>query len=97
MNITDFNEYPYPNIAEFLQDEEKIQQIAKGSSEGHDEDWKEFFESYDFETDVLDCIKAYSGQGGIGYPPTPEEDIEEAFTEYEIVDYMREYLLSYME
>lgn len=96
MRLSEYYEYPYTDIEDFLQDENKMKQIAKGSLEGYEDESVEFMESEDFEAEILECIKAYSGQGGIGYPPTSVEDIEQAFAEYEIVDFMREYLLKSM-
>lgn len=92
MRLSNYNEYPYTSIEDFLQDEAKMKQIAKGSIEGYEEESDDFIEDDDFDVEVLECIKAYSGQAGIGYPPTSGEDIEKAFEEYEIVEFMRDYL-----
>lgn len=92
MRLSNFNEYPYTSIEDFLQDDAKMIQIAKGSIEGYEEESADFVESDDFELAVLQCIKAYGGQDDIGYPPTSEDEVETAFAEYGIVEYMREKL-----
>ena len=79
--------YPYENALQFMQDEEKMEQIVLGCIAAH-------LDTMEFEEFALQSIKDYAGEVGIGYPKENEESIEESFQEYEILDLMKTYILS---
>lgn len=80
-------DYLYNNALDFMQDEYKMEQLARGCiATIIDTSW--------FEELALQSIKNYAGELGIGYPKENEESIEESFHEREILELMQNYIIN---
>lgn len=83
----DTEDYPYTKAIDFMQDEYKMEQLARGCiATIIDTSW--------FEELALQSIKNYAGELGIGYPKENEEFIEESFHERDILELMQNYIIN---
>ena len=80
-------DYPYNNALDFMQDEYKMEQLARGCI-------ATIIDTSRFEELALQSIKNYAGELGIGYPKENEESIEESFHEREILELMQNYIIN---